>query len=48
MRSTPSDTPTESPIIVVLVFSAGGCSIMDEGEGEGRISSVGGSATVGA
>ena len=31
MRRTLSDSPTESPIIV-LVFSAAGCPIMDEGE----------------
>ena len=36
MRRTPSDNPTESPI-TELVFSAGGRSMVAEGEGKERI-----------
>ena len=45
MRRTPSDNPTESPI-TELAFSAGGRSMVAEGEGEERISTVGDSVTV--
>ena len=34
MRRTPSDNPTESPIIVVLVFSVAVCPLVGEGESE--------------